>query len=361
MNRPVNFSAGPSVVPVEVLETLAAEMVNYQKTGLSLVELSHRGEIYGRVHLETIALIRELMGVPEDYSVLLLGGGATLQFSMLPMNLLPTGKSADYINSGAWARKAIDEAKKVGGVNVIYDGASEKYTNLPDPKSIKPSPNAAYLHITTNETIGGLQWKVFPEFRGVPMVADMSSDILSRPVDVGRFGLIYAGAQKNLGPAGVTIVIIQNELLSESPKNIGSYLNYSVHAKANSLYNTPPVFSIWAMKLVLENIKKCGGAAAVAKTNMLKAAKLYEAIDSSGGFYRCPVNKAFRSDMNVVWRLRNENLEAKFFESSAIAGLIGLKGHRSVGGCRASIYNSLKEEGVDRLIAFMAEFSAKKG
>jgi len=349
------------MVPVEVLESLAAEMVDYQKTGLSLVEVSHRGEVYGKVHLETIALIRELMGVPEDYSILLLGGGATLQFSMLPMNLLPIGKSADYINSGAWARKAIDEARKVGRVNVIYDGASENYINLPDPKSIKPSPGAAYLHITTNETIGGLQWKSFPEFRDVPLAADMSSDILSRPIDVSRFGLIYAGAQKNLGPAGVTVVIIQNELLSGISENIGSYLSYSMHAKANSLYNTPPVFPIWGMKLVLEDVKRRGGAAAVARANTQKAAKLYEAIDSSRGFYRCPVNRAFRSDMNVVWRLRNEALEAEFVEASANAGLIGLKGHRSVGGCRASIYNALKEEGVDRLITFMADFSAKNG
>jgi len=361
MNRPVNFSAGPSMIPVEVLESLAADMVDYQKTGLSLVEVSHRGAVYGEVHLETIALIRELMSVPESYSILLLGGGATLQFSMLPMNLLPAGKSADYINSGAWAHKAINEAGKVGEVNVIYDGANENYMNLPDPKSIKPTPDAAYLHITSNETIGGLQWKSFPEFQGVPMVADMSSDILSRPIDIGKFGLIYAGAQKNLGPAGVSIVIIRNELLSESPKNLGSYLSYSAHAKANSLYNTPPVFPIWGMKLVLENIKRLGGAGAVARANTQKAAKLYETIDSSGGFYRCPVNKSVRSDMNVVWRLQNETLEADFLEKSTNAGLMGLKGHRSVGGCRASIYNALTEENVDSLIEFMADFSVKNG
>jgi len=347
------------MIPVDVLESLAAEMVDYQKTGLSLVEVSHRGAVYGRVHTETITLIRELMSVPEDYSILLLGGGATLQFSMLPMNLLPTGKRADYINSGAWAYKAIGEARKAGDVNVIYDGVDENYTNLPDPKSIKPSPSAAYLHITSNETIGGLQWKSFPEFQDVPVVADMSSDILSRSIDVSKFGLIYAGAQKNLGPAGVSIVIIRNELLARSPRNLGSYLSYSVHAKANSLYNTPPVFPIWGMKLVLEGVKKQGGADVVASANTRKAAKLYEAIDTSEGFYRCPVNKSVRSDMNVVWRLQNEKLEARFIEDSTNAGLIGLKGHRSVGGCRASIYNALTEEAVDRLIAFMADFSAK--
>jgi len=359
MSRPVNFSAGPSMIPVDVLESLAAEMVNYQKTGLSLVEVSHRGAVYGRVHMETIALIRELMAVPENYSILLLGGGATLQFSMLPINLLPTGKSADYINSGAWAHKAIEEARKAGDVNVIYDGVDENYTNLPDPESIKPSPSAAYLHITSNETIGGLQWKSFPDFQDVPIVADMSSDILSRPIEVSRFGLIYAGAQKNLGPAGVSIVIIRDDLLARSPKNLGSYLSYEVHAKANSLYNTPPVFPIWGMKLVLEGVKRHGGAEVVARANKRKAAKLYEAIDDSDGFYRCPVNEPVRSDMNVVWRLQNESLEAQFIEDSTKAGLIGLKGHRSVGGCRASIYNALTEETVDRLIAFMADFSAK--
>jgi len=359
MSRPVNFSAGPSMIPMDVLESLAAEMVDYQKTGLSLVEVSHRGAIYGKVHRDTIVLIRELMSVPEDYSILLLGGGATLQFSMLPMNLLPPGESADYIDSGAWAHKAIEEARKEGAVNVIYNGAVENYMNLPDPKSIKPSPGAAYLHITSNETIGGVQWKTFPESRGVPMVVDMSSDILSRAIDVGKFGLIYAGAQKNLGPAGVSIVIVRNELLDRSPKNLGSYLSYAIHAKADSLYNTPPVFPIWGMKLVLEGVKRQGGVDAVARRNTRKAAKLYEAIDTSGGFYHCPVNKNARSDMNVVWRLRNEALEVQFIEDAANAGLIGLKGHRSVGGCRASIYNALTVENVGRLIEFMTDFSAK--
>lgn len=359
MSHPVNFSAGPSKIPAEVLESLAAEMMDYQKTGLSLVEMSHRGTVYGEVHLETIALIKELMNVPDDYSILLLGGGATLQFSMLPMNLLPPGKSADYINSGAWAQKAIAEARKVGEVNMIYDGADENYMNLPDPKLIKPSPNAAYLHITSNETIGGLQWKTFPELQDVPMVVDMSSDILSRSIDVSKFSLIYAGAQKNLGPAGVSIVIIRNELLAGSPKNLGSYLSYAVHAKANSLYNTPPVFPIWGMKLVLEGVKRQGGAEAVTRANTQKATKLYEAIDASDEFYRCPVNKSVRSDMNVVWRLQNEALEKQFIEEATNAKLIGLKGHRSVGGCRASIYNALTVEDVNKLISFMADFLAK--
>jgi len=359
MSRPINFSAGPSMIPVDVLESLAAEMVDYQKTGLSLVEVSHRGAVYNKAHMETIALIRELMNVPEDYSILLLGGGATLQFSMVPMNLLPSGGSADYINSGAWAHKAIVEARKVGYVNVPYDGVNENYMNLPDPKSIKPNSDVAYLHITSNETIGGVQWKTFPESQDVPVVADMSSDILSRPIDVGKFGLIYAGAQKNLGPAGVSIVIIRNDLLKRSTKNLGSYLSYAVHANSDSLYNTPPVFPIWGIKLVLEGVKRQGGAEVIARANKQKAAKLYEAIEKSDGFYRCPVNKAVRSNMNVVWRLRNETLEPRFIEDATNSGLIGLKGHRSVGGCRASIYNAVSVENVDELIDFMADFSAE--
>ena len=361
MSRPVNFSAGPSMIPVEVLESLARDMVDYQGTGLSLVEVSHRGPVYDKVHQDTISLIKELMGIPEGYSVLFIGGGATLQFSMLPMNLLLPGGSADYINTGAWAKKAISEAKKVGTVNVVYDGSIDNYMRLPDPGSIKPTPGASYLHITSNETIGGIQWKAFPDSGDVPLVADMSSDILSRPVDVSKFGVIYAGAQKNLGPAGVTIVIIRDDLLERSSDSLGSYLNYSVHAKANSLYNTPPVFPIWGIKLVLEGVKARGGAAAVAKENEAQAAALYQAIDGSGGFYRCPVEASARSSMNVVWRLADEDKEAVFIKEASAEGLIGLKGHRSVGGCRASIYNAMTMEGLKRLISFMADFARKNG
>ncbi len=361
MSRPVNFSAGPSMIPMEALESLARDMVDYQGTGLSLVEVSHRGPVYDKVHQDTISLLKELMGIPEGYSVLFIGGGATLQFSMLPMNLLLPGGSADYINTGAWAKKAIFEAKKVGMVNVVYDGSDDGFLSLPDPGSIKPTPGASYLHITSNETIGGIQWKAFPDSGDVPLVADMSSDILSRPVDVSKFGVIYAGAQKNLGPAGVTIVIIRNDLLERSSESLGSYLNYSVHAKANSLYNTPPVFPIWGIKLVLEGVKARGGAAAVAKENEAQAAALYQAIDGSGGFYRCPVEASARSSMNVVWRLADEDKEAVFIKKASAEGLIGLKGHRSVGGCRASIYNAMTMEGLKRLTSFMADFARKNG
>ena len=361
MSRPVNFSAGPSMIPVEVLESLSADMVDYKGTGLSLVEVSHRGPVYDEVHQAAISLIKELMGVPDGYSVLFIGGGATLQFSMVAMNLMKAGGRADYANTGAWAKKAIAEAKKVGEVNIVFDGSVDGFKSLPDPAIVKPSPESSYLHLTSNETIGGIQWKSFPETGDVPLVADMSSDILSRPVDVSRFGLIYAGAQKNLGPAGVTVVIIRNDLLERSSDNLGAYLNYSVHAEGDSLYNTPPVFPIWAMKLVLEGVKARGGAAAVAEDNESQAAELYRAIDASGGFYRCPVAPEARSAMNVVWRLADESLEAEFLSEARGADLIGLKGHRSVGGCRASIYNAMTMEGVKRLTSFMADFAARKG
>lgn len=359
MIRPVNFSAGPSMIPLEVLETLSKEMVDYQGTGLSLVEVSHRGKTYDAVHQGAIQLLRELMGIPENYSVLLLGGGATLQFSMLAMNLLKSGAHADYTQSGVWAKKAIAEAKKVAKVNVLWDGAGCDYMSLPSADEITPSSGASYLHITTNETIGGIQWPSFPDSGEVPLVADMSSDILSRPIDVSQFGVIYAGAQKNLAPSGVTLVIMRSDLLERCSDNLGSYLNYSIHAKNNSLYNTPPVFPIWAMKLVLEGLKKRGGVEAVARENEAQAAVLYRAIDESGGFYHCPVDKAVRSRMNIVWRLADESREASFLSEAAEAGLTGLKGHRSVGGCRASLYNAMTMEGVERLTSFMRDFARK--
>lgn len=353
MSRPVNFSAGPSMIPVEVLESLAADMADYKGTGLSLVEVSHRGPVYDEVHQKTISLLKELMGIPDDYSVILMGGGATFQFSLIPLNLMLTGSSADYTDTGVWAQKAVAEAQKTGAVNVVKTD--------PDPAGLKPSAGASYFHLTSNETIGGVQWKNFPDTGNVPLVADMSSDILSRPVDVSRFGVIYAGAQKNLGPSGVTIVIIRNDLLERSPDQLGSYMSYKVHAKANSLYNTPPVFPVWGVKLVLETVKARGGVDAVARDNEAQAAELYSAIDSSGGFYSCPVDPSYRSLMNVVWRLSDEDLEKQFIKEAASAGLIGLKGHRSVGGCRASIYNAMTMDGVKQLTGFMKEFAGRNG
>jgi len=354
MSRVFNFYAGPATLPLPVLERGARDFVDYRGSGLSLIETSHRSKDYDEVHSTAQKLIRELLGIPDGYSVLFLGGGATLQFGMIPMNLMSTG-SSDIVLSGAWAKKALSDAKKIGTVNVVYDGSSSRFTTLPDPSAVASTPGSSYLHITSNETIDGVQWKEFPTTEA-PLVADMSSDILSRPVPVDRFGVIYAGAQKNLGPAGVTIVIIRDDLLSRSPENLPVYLRYPVHAEKDSLYNTPPVFSIYMVKLVLEWILEQGGLAAIAERNRRKAAALYDAIDGSDGFYRCPVDEAYRSDMNVVFRLPDEDQEARFVAEAKERGMIGLKGHRSVGGIRASIYNAMPEEGVAALTQFMKEF-----
>lgn len=361
MSRKLNFFAGPSVLPVEVLETLKEHIADYQGNGYSLIEASHRGKVYDQVHNEAVGLLKELMGISDDYSVLFLGGGATLQFTMIPMNFLQEGKVADYTLTGNWAKKAVDDAKKLGKVNILFDGKDSSYTTMPNPGDIKPSENSAYLHLTSNETIGGIQWKDWPETGDVPMIADMSSDILSRPVPVDRFAAIYAGAQKNLGPAGTTIAIIRKDLLERCSDSLTAYLNYKVHAGKGGLYNTPPVFSIWGVKLVLEWIKRHGGAAAMEKRAARKSGLLYKTIDESDGFYSSPVDPASRSTMNVVFRLPSEELDAKFLAEAADADMLGLKGYRTVGGCRASIYNSLPEEAVETLTDFMKEFQRKNG
>ncbi len=358
--RKYNFYAGPATLPVEVLEQIQKEIVNFQGMGMSLIETSHRSKDYDEVHNKAIALTRELLGLPDNYIVLLLGGGATLQFSMVPMNLMETGGHCDFVVSGSWAKKAQSDAAKIGEVNVLFDGKESGYTTLPAPKDVAPSDGSAYVHITSNETIGGIQWKEWPDSGNVPLVADMSSDILSTPIPAERFGLIYAGAQKNLGPAGVTLVILRNDLLERCGDNLTAYLSYKVHAEKNSLYNTPPVFSIWALQLVLQNLKDKGGVSAADKRNGEKAAMLYRAIDESGGFYRSPVEPMVRSNMNVVFRLPGEELEKEFVSEAAEKGMVGLKGHRSVGGIRASIYNSFPKEGVEKLADFMESFAQKK-
>ncbi len=354
MARAYNFNAGPAALPLPVLEQAQRELVDYRGTGLSLIETSHRSREYDGVHSAATSLFRKVLGIPEGYSILFLGGGATLQFGMIPMNLMSTGV-CDLVLSGAWAKKALADAKKVGKVNVVFDGSSDSFTSLPKAAEVTSSPESSYLHITSNETIGGVQWKEYPTPEA-PLVADMSSDILSRPVPVERFGVIYAGAQKNLGPAGVTIVVIRNDLLERSPETLPVYLRYPTHAESDSLYNTPPVFPIYIVKLVLEWIEEQGGLSGMAERNRRKAAALYEAIDNSGGYYRCPVDREYRSDMNVVFRLPDEAKEKEFIEKAREAGMIGLKGHRSVGGIRASIYNAVPEEGVQELIAFMKRF-----
>ncbi len=360
MKRIYNFSAGPCTLPLEALQAAQEQFVDYQNTGMSLIEMSHRTKTVEAVHNGALSLMRELLGVPDTHEILFLGGGATLQFTMAPMNLLAGGKSADYTHSGAWAKKAIADAKLFGKVNVIFDDKANNYSTLPDPASVKASGGAAYLHLTSNETIGGIQWKRFPDVN-VPLVADMSSDILSRPLPFEKFGLIYAGAQKNIGPAGLTLGIIRKDIPAACPDNLPNYMGYKGHAENNSMLNTPPVFQIWMIKLVLEWLKGKGGLAWAQDMAEKRSGIVYDAIARNGDFYRSPVQQSVRSTMNVVWRLPSEELEGKFVKEATAAGLDGLKGHRSVGGCRASIYNAMPIEGAQALADFMDEFAKKNG
>ncbi len=361
MARIFNFSAGPCTLPLPVLEKARDEFVDYQGKGMSLVEMSHRGKVYEEVHNQAVALFQELLGLPANYKVLFLGGGATLQFGMVPMNFLWGGKACDFTVTGTWAKKACEDAKKVGNVNVLYDGKADNYLNLPDPKSLKVTPGAAYLHMTSNETIGGVQWQDWPETGDVPLFCDMSSDFMSRRFPVEKFSLIYAGAQKNVGPAGCAVVILREELLERCPPSIVAYLDYRAHVKENSLYNTPPVFAIWLIKLTMEWLKAQGGLPAAEKLAAERSGILYDAIERSAGFYTCPVPKAARSRMNVVFRLKTEELDAKFLEEAKKLKLDGLKGHRSVGGCRASIYNAMPVEGAKALAQLMDDFAKQNG
>jgi len=358
MARVFNFGAGPAVLPLEALETAQRELLDFNNSGMSILEHSHRGKEYQAVHDEAIANIRKLLGIPDDYAVLFLQGGASLQFAMVPMNLLGPGQTADYVNSGAWASKAVKEAQIIGNVHIAADTSKEIPTRIPGEHELKLTPSAAYVHITSNETIAGTQWKRFPKTKA-PLVADMSSDILSRPFDVTQFGLIYAGAQKNLGPAGVCLVIIRKDLAERVSDKTPTMLKYKTHIEENSLYNTPPCFAIYMIALVTRWVQKVR-LATLYKQNSDKAAKLYAAIDASG-FYKGTAVKECRSDMNVTWRLPNEQLEELFVKEASQQGLKGLKGHRSVGGLRASIYNAFPPEGVDALVQFMKEFERKHG
>jgi phosphoserine aminotransferase len=306
-------------------------------------------------------LFRKLQGVPDDFKVLFLGGGATLQFSMVPLNLLHSGRSCDLVLSGTWAKKACADAKKVGKVNLVYDGEQDNYASLPDPQELKLDPQAAYLHMTSNETIGGIQWHDWPDTGGVPIACDMSSDILSRKLPLEKFGIVYAGAQKNLGPSGVCVVLVRDDVLDRCDEKLPAYLSYRTHAKKDSLYNTPPVFAVYLMKLVLEWVDENGGIEAAAKWAGERSDLLYEAIDQSGGFYKSPVPKKNRSKMNMVFRLPTEDLEKRFIAEAAKEGMGGLKGHRSVGGCRASMYNAMPIEGAKALSGFMRDFASKNG
>ena len=355
-----NFSAGPAVLPLPVLEQAQRDLISLPGVGMSVMEISHRSKTFEDLLNTAIADIRALAGVPDSYKVLMLQGGATLQFSMVPMNLLTAGRSADYIDTGSWADKAIKEAKKVGSVNIAASTKADGYTRIPRQDELKLTPGAAYVHITTNNTIEGTEWKAPPDVGEAPLVADASSDIFSGPIDVSRFGLIYAGAQKNLGPSGVTLVIIREDLLPRSTDAVPIMLNYKVHADNNSLYNTPNTFGIYILGLTMKWLRSIGGLEGIAHTNQRKASRLYAEIDRTG-FYRGTAQRESRSLMNITFRLRDEQFEKVFEKEATAAGLDGLKGHRSVGGMRASIYNAFPEEGIDALVIFMREFERKHG
>ena len=361
MSRIFNFNAGPCTLPLSALEEAQAEFLDYQGTGMSLIEMSHRSAEYDAVQAEAMNLIRRLYGLPDNYKVLLLGGGATLQFSMVPMNLMRADQSCDFTLTGAWSRKAAKDAAKIGSVKVVFDGKQDSYMSLPQAASLAVSPDAAYFHMTSNETIGGVQWPDFPDTGDVPLVCDMSSDFVSRPVPVAKFGLIYAGAQKNAGPAGATVVIIRDDLLARSPDTLTAYLSYATHAPADSMYNTPPVFPIYMMMKTLAWLEREGGLAGALKRADERAALIYGAIAGGGGFYRCPVQADCRSNMNIVFRLPSEDLEKRFVAEAQAAGMTGLKGHRDVGGCRASVYNAMPLEGARTLAGFMGDFAARNG
>jgi phosphoserine aminotransferase len=358
--RIFNFAAGPAIMPVPVLEEAQRNLLALPGVGMSVMEISHRSATFENILNQAIADIQELAGVPSNYKILMLQGGASLQFSMVPMNLLGPGATADYLDTGSWAKKAVKEAKRVGSVNVAATTKEDNYARLPSPGEIKRSAGAAYLHMTSNNTIEGTQWKSLPEAGDTPLVSDASSDILSRPVDIQRHALIYAGAQKNLGPSGVTLVILREDLLSRSQDTLPTMLNYRTHVENNSLYNTPNTFGIYLLGLTMKWLKSLGGLAAIAKINERKAGKLYAEIDRTG-FYRGTAQKESRSLMNVTFRLPSEEMEKVFVKESTAAGLDGLKGHRDVGGMRASIYNAFPEEGVDALVDFMREFERKNG
>jgi phosphoserine aminotransferase len=363
--RVFNFAAGPAVLPLPALEEAQRDLVALPGVGMSVLEISHRSKTFEAIIGECEANIRKLAGIPENYHILFLQGGATTQFSMVPMNLLPAGSWADYIVTGSWSSKAVKEARKVGAVNVAFDNKAENYVRIPKKEELKLTPDAAYVHITTNETIHGVEFHKLPDFGGATVVADTSSHMFSRPIDVTRYGLIYAGVQKNLGPAGATLVIVRDDLVKKAAErpsyaNLPIMLQYGTHVPEHSLYNTPPVFTIYMIGLVMKWLLSVGGLEGIDKINERKAAKLYAEIDRTG-FFKGHAAKESRSRMNVTFRLPNEELEAKFVKESKAAGLDGLKGHRSVGGLRASIYNAFPEAGVDALIEFMKEFEKKNG
>ncbi|MEE4272210.1 MAG: 3-phosphoserine/phosphohydroxythreonine transaminase [Thermoanaerobaculales bacterium] len=361
MTRAFNFYAGPATLPLAALERAKAELPEWEGTGMSVMETSHRSKEYDAVHYGAMELMSELLGLDDDHQVLFLQGGASTQFAMVPMNFIPPDGSADFVNTGTWSAKAIKEAKIIANAREAASSEADGFTRIPKLDEWDLDPNAAYVHITSNNTIKGTQFHDFPDLGGTPLVADMSSDILWRPFDANRFSLIYAGAQKNIGPSGVTIVIIRKSWIEQANDNLPTMFAYKTHSAKDSLFNTPPTFAIYMVRNVLEIVKAQGGLEAMERHNRTKGDLLYGVMNQFPDFYSCPVELESRSYMNVVWRLPSEELEAKFVAEALAAGMCGLKGHRSVGGCRASIYNAMPMEGVEFLADFMKKFAEANG
>ena len=358
--RIFNFSAGPAVLPVPVLEEAQRDMISLPGVGMSVMEISHRSKTFDEIIAGAEASLRDLLRIPDNYHVLFLQGGASLQFSMVPMNFLPAEGSADYVLTGSWGKKALKEAKKVGGVNVAATMADGGFTRCPLRDEMSLNPHAAYVHITSNETIEGVQWKREPNVGDVPLVVDSSSDILAREIDVNKYAFIYAGAQKNMGPSGVTLVILRDDLLQRIPENLPTMLDYRIHVENKSLYNTPNTWGVYIMGLVCKWLQAQGGLGGMEQLNEEKAQLLYDAIDATD-FYRGHADMDCRSTMNVTFRLPAEELDKKFVGEATAQGLDGLKGHRSVGGIRASIYNAFPRAGVEALVSFMKDFERRNG
>ena len=356
-----NFSAGPAILPRPVLEQARDELVDWRGSGMSVMEMSHRGKEFMSIAAEAEADLRTLLAIPEGYKVLFLQGGASTQFAMIPLNLMGPQRKADYVNTGEWSKKAIGQAKKLGTVQIAASSEAQRFTTIPDTASWKLDPQAGYVHYTPNETIGGVEFDFIPDTGRVPLVADFSSTILSRPLDVSRFGLIYAGAQKNIGPSGLTIVIIREDLIGKAAESTPLMLDYKTHADNESMYNTPPCYAWYVAGLTFKWLLAHGGLAGMADINRRKAAKLYDYIDSTGGFYRNPVERRYRSWMNVPFTIEDSVLDEPFLKGAKAAGMLQLKGHRSVGGMRASIYNAMPEAGVDALVTYMRDFAKRKG
>ncbi|MDQ7816288.1 MAG: 3-phosphoserine/phosphohydroxythreonine transaminase [Melioribacteraceae bacterium] len=354
--RIYNLSAGPAILPEEVLLDAQKELYSYKGSGMSIMEMSHRGKIFDGVIKDTDADLRKLLNISDKYAILFLQGGATLQFSMVPLNLMPPKNKADYIVTGSWAKKSVKEAKRVGAVNIAASTESENFVRIPKQSELKLDSDASYVHFTSNNTIYGTQWRSEPEVGNVPLVCDASSDFLHKMIDINKYGLIYAGAQKNIGPSGVTVIIIKKDLLERSSDSLHTYMNYKIHVENDSMYNTPTTFGIYISGLVFKWLLNMGGLDEMYKQNVEKGKILYDAIDTSGGYYKGTTAVEDRSLMNVTYRLPNEELEKKFIDEAKKKGFEGLKGHRSVGGIRASIYNAFPKKGVEDLVAFMEDF-----